>query len=118
MSGGVSPQFLKFKGLLAFFDEMGKDMACTLDDIQEQAPHYFNAIKEHISQAGKALITSKTFWVNLIGLTGIVTTAFGLVGDADWVKYEAAILGVVNIFLRVISGEPINAVFSAGKVDV
>jgi hypothetical protein len=51
MSGGVSPQFLKFKGLLAFFDEMGKDMACTLDDIQEQAPHYFNAIKEHISQA-------------------------------------------------------------------
>ena len=47
----IPGQFLKFKALLQFFDEMGANMGCTLDDIQAQAPHYFTVIKKKIEEA-------------------------------------------------------------------
>jgi len=63
---------------------------------------------------GKALLTSKTFWVNVVALAGMVLQATGLVSGSDWLGYEAAALGVVNIILRLITGEPITGVVSKG----
>lgn len=72
---------------------------------------------EHLGQVGKALLSSKTFWLNLVGLFGILITTAGLVGDAEWIQYEAGILGVANIIMRIISGEPITSFFDQKAVN-
>ena len=59
---------------------------------------------------GKALLMSKTFWVNLIGMVGIVVTGLGLVGDTAWIQYEAVALGAVNVALRMVTGQPITGI--------
>jgi len=63
---------------------------------------------------GKALLTSKTFWVNVVALAGMVLQASGLISGSDWLAYEAAALGIANIILRLVTGEPIVGVVSKG----
>ena len=65
---------------------------------------------EHLEQVGKALLSSKTFWLNLIGLFGILITTSGLVGSSEWVQYEAGLLGLANIVMRFFTGDPISAI--------
>lgn len=68
-------------------------------------------------EQGKALLTSKTFWVNLIMLIGMVLTAFGIVGEPDWLKYQGSALAVVNVILRLISGNPITGVIKPKEIE-
>lgn len=62
---------------------------------------------------GKRLRNSKTFWINLITIfAGIATT----VGGSEFVQenpvyagYAVTILGIVNIFMRFITKDPVTA---------
>lgn len=59
---------------------------------------------------GKSLLTSKTFWINVVAIIGMIVTSQGWVVEPDWLQYEAAALAVLNIVLRLITGEPITGV--------
>jgi hypothetical protein len=59
---------------------------------------------------GKTLLLSKTFWVNLLALAGMIMTAAGVVGEPQWTQYEAIALAAVNIGLRLVTGAPIQGV--------
>ena len=63
---------------------------------------------------GKALLLSKTFWVNVVALAGMALQASGLVSGADWLGYEAGALGIINIILRLVTGQPITGVVKSG----
>jgi hypothetical protein len=67
--------------------------------------------------AGKALFQSKTFWVNLIALIGMVVTSTGWVIEAQWVQYQAAFLAFINIVLRLYTGEPIEGIVTVKEAD-
>ena len=57
-------------------------------------------------KAGKKWYLSKTFWVNLIGIFGIIIQSYtGFVLDP---KSQALILGVINLILRTVTKEPIT----------
>jgi len=64
---------------------------------------------------GKSLLSSKTFWLNVLGLAGMIATAFGLIGESDWVQYQAAMLAMLNIILRLFTGEPITGVVTSNS---
>ena len=54
---------------------------------------------------GKKFWVSKTFWINLLSVAGIVTSsAFGFDIPAEW---SVSILGVVNIVLRLVTHKEI-----------
>ncbi len=55
----------------------------------------------------KSIFTSKTFWVNVIGIVAIVvqTTTGKLLIDAE---AQVAILAVINVILRAITKEPVT----------
>lgn len=63
---------------------------------------------------GKPMIRSKTFWVNIItAIAGILTT----VGGSDLIQdnpqmagIAATVMGVVNIFLRFVTKEPVSGI--------
>jgi uncharacterized membrane protein len=59
---------------------------------------------------GKTLLMSKTFWVNVIGLVGIILTGLGVLGDTEWIQYEAVALGAINVALRMVTGQPITGI--------
>jgi hypothetical protein len=59
---------------------------------------------------GKALLQSKTFWVNVLALVGMVLTGTGVVTSPDWLQYEAIALAAVNVVLRLITGQPIEGI--------
>jgi len=56
----------------------------------------------------KSIFTSKTFWVNLLALIGIVIQ--GLTGSEVLVNLEtqAIILSVINILLRTVTKDPVT----------
>ena len=57
------------------------------------------------NQNGKAFYLSKTFWVNLIALIAIVLQSkFGYVSSPE---NQMAILGVINVILRIVTKKPI-----------
>ena len=58
----------------------------------------------------KTLIQSKTFWVNLIAFVGMLLTGTGVVGEPQWLQYEAIALAVVNVGLRLATGQPIKGI--------
>lgn len=47
-----------------------------------------------------------TLLINLIGIIGIILTATGTIGDAEWVKYQASIQAIINIFLPSVLDTP------------
>ena len=54
---------------------------------------------------GKPFWRSKTFWVNLIAVIGMMAqTQYGFVITPE---EQAAILGVINLILRAVTKEPI-----------
>ena len=57
----------------------------------------------------KKIYQSKTFWVNLIAIVGIVLNSlYGIEIDAELqATFATAILGVINIILRLITKQPI-----------
>jgi hypothetical protein len=55
---------------------------------------------------GKSLITSKTFWLNLIGLA---STVAGVLPP----KYAAVVLPLANVGVRLLTDSAITGVFSA-----
>lgn len=59
---------------------------------------------------GKGLLWSRTFWVNVFGLVGIIAVGLGYVGESEWVEIGAAGLAVANILMRLLTGEPIKGV--------
>ncbi len=59
---------------------------------------------------GKALLQSKTFWVNVLALVGMILTGTGAVASPDWLQYEAIALAAVNVVLRLITGQPIDGI--------
>ena len=59
---------------------------------------------------GKTLLYSKTFWANLIGLVGMVLTGTGVLGQPDWLQYEAVALAVVNVAIRLVTHQPIEGI--------
>lgn len=59
---------------------------------------------------GKSLLSSKTFWVNLLGgLAGGASWATGVL-PPQYLPYVLAAGAVANILLRVISDQPITSV--------
>lgn len=56
----------------------------------------------------KSIFTSKTFWVNLIALAGIIIQ--GATGSEILVNLEtqASVLAFINIILRTITKEPVT----------
>jgi hypothetical protein len=60
--------------------------------------------------SGKSLLASKTFWVNVLAVVGMVVTSTGWLVEADWVQYEAVALGALNVALRLYTGEPITGI--------
>ncbi len=59
---------------------------------------------------GKTLLMSKTFWVNLIAVVGMVLQACDILPGALWTQYEAVALGAVNVGLRLVTGQPITGI--------
>ena len=57
----------------------------------------------------KKIYQSKTFWVNLIAIVGIVLNSlYGIEIDAELqATFATAILGVINIILRLVTSKPI-----------
>ncbi len=54
---------------------------------------------------GKALVTSKTLWVNLLSIAGMVASAmFGYTIPAEW---SVSILAVINIVIRLVTKEAV-----------
>lgn len=54
----------------------------------------------------KSFYLSKTFWVNIVALVVLIVQQFtGFIID---VSAQAAILIVINLILRAITGEPID----------
>lgn len=65
----------------------------------------------------KAWWTSKTIWVNAIALAGAVAVSVGF--DAgSWAEISTVILAAVNVFLRIITKEPISLTSEALKDSV
>ncbi len=56
-------------------------------------------------QTGKKFWQSKTFWVNAVSIVGIVVQS--QTGFVVPVELQAALLGVINAGLRLITSEPI-----------
>lgn len=55
----------------------------------------------------KSIFTSKTFWVNILAIVGIVVQ--GITGKEVFnIEFQAAILGIINIILRTITKEPVT----------
>lgn len=50
----------------------------------------------------KGWLTSKTFWFNILALVATVAASFGYTGElsAEWDKYAAVIVMIINIILR------------------
>ena len=67
--------------------------------------HFYTNNKE---EKMKSIFTSKTFWVNLLALIGIVIQ--GLTGSEVLVNLEtqAIILSVINILLRTVTKDPVT----------
>ena len=63
---------------------------------------------------GKRLRNSKTFWINLITIfAGVATTVGGsdlIQENPTYAGIAATVLGVVNIFMRFITKEPVSGV--------
>lgn len=58
---------------------------------------------------GKNPITSKTFWVNILAIIGLfVAPEIGIPTDEWNSQYVAAFLVIINLILRVFTGEPID----------
>jgi hypothetical protein len=54
---------------------------------------------------GKSLIESRTMWVNLIAIAAMLAQGrFGFVIEPD---YQAGILSVINLILRLVTKKPI-----------
>lgn len=58
------------------------------------------------NSAGKKFYYSKTFWVNIIGITAIVVQS--QTGYVIPPETQAAALGLVNFVLRLVTKEPIE----------
>jgi len=58
-----------------------------------------------LMQTGKKFWQSKTFWVNAVSIVGIVVQS--QTGFVVPVELQAALLGVINAGLRLITKEPI-----------
>jgi len=59
---------------------------------------------------GKALLQSKTFYVNLVAFVIVVLQATGIVSGLDYVSLEAGALGIINVVLRLATKQPISSV--------
>jgi len=54
----------------------------------------------------KSILTSKTIWVNVVAVAAtFAATRFGIVIDAST---QVAILGVVNLVLRIVTKQPVS----------
>ena len=56
---------------------------------------------------GKPWYTSKTLWVNAIGLALGIAVAVGL-SDTQVAMYTGIVLPILNVILRAVTGEPIT----------
>jgi hypothetical protein len=59
---------------------------------------------------GKTLLTSKTFWTNVVALVGMILTGSGTILEPQWLLYEAVALAVVNVGIRLYTGQPITGI--------
>ena len=59
---------------------------------------------------GKTLLKSKTFWTNVVALVGMILTGTGVILEPQWISYEAVVLAVVNVGIRVYTGKPITGI--------
>ena len=65
---------------------------------------------------GKSIFRSKTFWVNTLAIVISMAGVFGLDLSLEAEEQTAivtTIMGIVNIFLRLTTKEPIKAIASA-----
>lgn len=57
--------------------------------------------------SSKAVWTSKTFWVNIVAVVGIIAQVSTGTEVID-VEAQVAILAVINLILRLVTGKPIT----------
>jgi hypothetical protein len=58
-------------------------------------------------EAGKNWYQSKTIWINIAGFVVLMGSAFGLDNKVA-VEIEAVVLAIVNIIVRLYTGEPLK----------
>lgn len=70
--------------------------------------------QENDDMNGKPLRKSKTFWINLITAVAGIATAVGgsdlVQQNPEYAGIAATVLGVVNIFMRFVTKEPVSGV--------
>ena len=52
--------------------------------------------------------TSKSIWVQGIGLVGTVVMAGGFVGQEQWVMYSGLATQILGIIMRLVTKEPVG----------
>ena len=63
-------------------------------------------VRKEVNVEGKKVYQSKTFWINVLALIAMVAqTQLGFVIDAET---QVAILAVINLILRIVTGAPIE----------
>jgi hypothetical protein len=56
---------------------------------------------------GKPWYLSKTIWVNALALAGSLAVAYGFAPER-WAEISTTALAVINVALRIITGEPLT----------
>ena len=55
----------------------------------------------------KAFWRSRTVWVNVLAVVGLIVQSMGLVGGSEWVEIEAGALALANVALRLVTRGPV-----------
>jgi ABC-type proline/glycine betaine transport system permease subunit len=76
------------------------------------------AIAAELQDTSKSFLVSKTFWANVVGLTALIATLFGVdlgLDAATQAEVVTGLLAIVNIVLRFVSNTAVHVVPPAVK---
>ena len=56
----------------------------------------------------KTILTSKSIWVQFLGLVGMILIGLGVIGEAQWAMYMGIITQVLGVIMRLVTKEAIT----------